>query len=158
MLFQPMLPSLICLPFLLASTPPVAPREGLRAKEVVEEAVAFAEKEGTAALVREINQGTGRFNAVARQETYLFIYDFKGTCVAIGYGTGRLVGTNRWDMKDPQGRMVIQEFVRVAQSKEGQGWVRYIYPNPLTHKNQTKLSYVHRLGDWVVGSGVYLPD
>jgi signal transduction histidine kinase/putative methionine-R-sulfoxide reductase with GAF domain len=51
----------------------------------------------------------------------------------------------------------FQAMVQVANS-EGSGYVEYMWPNPSTHKRESKLSYVRRFEplNWVVGTGAFI--
>jgi len=52
--------------------------------------------------------------------------DFKGILMAQGNRPG-LVGTNSWDYKDAEGKLINQEIVKKLQENPGQGiWVDYI--------------------------------
>ncbi|HEY3400718.1 MAG TPA: cache domain-containing protein [Geothrix sp.] len=124
-----------------------------QAQALVKEAVAFARKSGKEALLRETNQGTGRFHVKSGNELYIFIYDLQGTCQAIGFQS-QMVGVNRWGLKDPDGKLFLQEMINLAKTK-GSGWVDYKYPQPTTGKVEAKTSYVENLDGWVVGCGIY---
>ena len=39
----------------------------------------------------------------------------------------------------------------------GGGWITYKWPHPVTHKIEEKTSYVERVGDYLVGVGIYRP-
>lgn len=125
----------------------------VRALALVKEAVAFARQHGREALLRETNQGTGRFHARSGEDLYLFIYDLQGVCLAIGYQS-QLVGVNRWGLRDPDGKRFLQEMIQVARTR-GSGWVDYKYPHPATGRVTTKSSYVELLDGWVLGCGSY---
>ena len=75
---------------------------------------------------------------------------------AIGYGTENFVGKNRLDVRDPDGVMIVQEFIKLAQAKgKGKGWVDYKYPNPTTNKNQQKSSFLEFYDGLIIGCGIY---
>jgi len=44
--------------------------------------------------------------------------------------------------------------VEVAKGK-GKGWVEYKWPNPVNSAIESKASYVERVDDMLVGSGIY---
>jgi cytochrome c len=121
---------------------------------LVKSAVAFAKKNGGAKLIEETNSPTGKFHVATGGELYIFIYDLRGVVKAIGYNTAALVGKNRIDLKDPEGVMIIQELIKVAQTK-GKGWVDYKYPNPTTNALDQKTSYIEFYEGMIIGSGVY---
>lgn len=142
--------SLVC----LISTAPLAAQDAkAKAQALVKEAVAFEKKFGREALLREANQGTGRFHVKGGDELYIFVYDFKGLCLAIGFQS-QMVGVNRWGVKDPDGKFFLQEMIQVAQTK-GSGWVDYKYPNPKTGKIESKTSYLEAANGIFIGCGTY---
>jgi len=71
----------------------------------------------------------------------------------MGYQTAA-IGTNRWNLKDPDGKQLIPAFVDVVKTK-GSGWVDYKFPNPKTNKVEQKTSYVEGLDGWILGCGIY---
>jgi signal transduction histidine kinase len=87
------------------------------------------------------------------RDLYPFVYDMKGNCVAHGARLA-LIGKNLIDLKDQDGKYLIQEMVAIANGP-GSGWVDYKWPNPLTNKIEDKTSYVEKMGDYFVGVGVY---
>ena len=123
------------------------------AQALVKEAIAFAQKNGREALLKETNFGTGRFHVKRGNDLYIFIYDLKGTCLAIGF-QGQMVGVNRWGAKDPDGKPFVQEIIQTGQAKGG-GWVDYKYPDPKTGQVEAKTSFVESVDGMVVGCGIY---
>ena len=61
--------------------------------------------------------------------------------------------------KDPNGKQLFVEFVRVVKS-QGSGFVDYQWPKPGKDAPQPKLSYVTGFEPWgwVIGTGVYMDD
>jgi len=139
------------LPCLMASAQSA---DAVKAEALVKQAVAFAKANGVEKLLQETNNGSGKFHVAAGSDLYIFIYDDKGTVKAIGYNTGALVGKNRIDMKDPDGKMVIQELLKMTKTK-GKGWVDYKYPDPTDNKVKGKSSYVELYEGLTIGSGIY---
>jgi len=139
--------ALVLLPALAApaqSTP-------AQAENLVKRAVAYAKANGMDRLIKETNQGI--FHVGSGSELYIFIYDMQGVVKAIGFNTQELVGKNRWDLKDPDGKFIVRELVETA--KKGGGWVDYKYPNPLTGKVEQKTSYAVLCDGLMVGAGTY---
>ncbi|MFU2488698.1 methyl-accepting chemotaxis protein [Thauera sp. WH-1] len=70
-----------------------------------------------------------------------------------------LEGQSLGDSRDPKGKALFVEFVRVAQG-EGAGFVDYLWPKPGSEQPQPKLSFVKYFPawDWIVGTGVYVDD
>lgn len=88
---------------------------------------------------------------------YFFVYDLAGNNL-VHPRQPELVGHNLWDLTDPQGRRVIQSLLDAA--KHGDGYQRYAWEKPSTHKMTEKLGYVvilERWG-WMLGTGIYLDD
>lgn len=143
-----MIPAIICVAGTIQS-----PEQKAKAHALVKEAVAFGRKHGKEALLKEVNQGHGRFHVKNGEALYVFIYDMQGVCQAIGFQS-QLVGVNRYNLKDPDGRYFLQDMLQMAKSK-GSGWVDYKYPNPKSGRVEDKTSYVEYLDGWMVGCGVY---
>ena len=123
-----------------------------KAEAMVKEGIAFLKANGKEAFIAEVQKGAGRFHIKPGGTLYLFVYDTKGITLAHGATPGA-AGTNRWAMKDPDGKMLIQEIIQVAQRKGG-GWVDYKWPSPVTGKVENKSSYCLAEGGIVLGCGV----
>ncbi len=87
------------------------------------------------------------------RDLYVYVYDLNGVALAHGVNP-KLVGKNLLDMKDNEGKAMIQEMVKVAKEK-GNGWVDFKWPNPVTKAIEAKSGYVEKTGDVFVGSGIY---
>jgi methyl-accepting chemotaxis protein len=68
-----------------------------------------------------------------------------------------LNGTDLTEYKDPKGKALFVEFVKVCQEK-GEGFVDYYWPKYGAKEPQPKLSFVKlfKPWNWIVGSGIYL--
>jgi cytochrome c len=87
------------------------------------------------------------------RDLYVYAYDLNG--VSLAHGTNpKMVGKDLLNMKDNEGKPMIQEMVKVAKEK-GSGWVDYKWPNPVTKAIESKSGYVERVDDILVGSGIY---
>lgn len=91
------------------------------------------------------------------EDGYFFVYDLNGT-VLMHSRQAELVGRNLWDLRDPQGRLTIQELI--AQARAGGGYVDYLWRKPSTGQVAPKLGYVIALERWrwMLGTGLYLDD
>jgi cytochrome c len=125
-----------------------------QAEKLVKHAVDYAKQNGMAKLIEQTNQTDGRFHVGSGGQLYIFLYDQTGICKAIGFNTTPLVGVNRIDLKDPDGKYFLREMIKMAVTK-GNGWVDYKYPNPLNNKIEQKTSYVELVDGLVIGAGVY---
>ena len=108
-------------------------------------------KEGAEAAFRAINNKAPGF---ADRDLYPFVTELTGLCVANGV-TPAVRGKNLLDLKDQDGKFMIQEFVRTASNPPGHGWVDYRWLNPVTKTIEDKSALIERMGDYFVGVGVY---
>lgn len=93
-----------------------------------------------------------------RGNGYLWINDLTPT-VLLSPGAPKLVGTKVGHYRDPNGKPVFAEVVRVCREKRG-GFVSYHITREGTTKPVSKLSHVRLFEPWgwVVGSGILLDD
>jgi methyl-accepting chemotaxis protein len=89
---------------------------------------------------------------------YFFILDTQSRIVMHPINP-KLDGTDQSNFKDPQGKALFAEMVKVA-GDQGQGFVDYMWPKPGASEPQPKLSYVQLFKEWgwIVGTGVYVDD
>jgi signal transduction histidine kinase len=89
-----------------------------------------------------------------KKDLYVFGYTYDLTVVAHGQNPKR-VGKSGADIKDPNGKLFVREFVEMA--KKGGGWVSYDWLTPDTKKVESKASYVQKVDgtDAFLGAGVY---
>jgi signal transduction histidine kinase len=122
----------------------------------VKDAVGQIEKNGAAAFPL-FHDPTGPFLA---KDSYIFVIDPSGVDL-VNPAFPNLEGRNLLDRKDTQGKQLIREMLKVAQTS-GSGWVDYMWPKPGESVSTQKSAYVRKakMGDkWVmVGCGVYLAD
>ena len=139
-----------------AQTPAPAPAATpAQAEKLVKTAVAYATKNGMDKLIDQTNQGNGIFHVGSGSQLYIFIYDQAGLCKAIGFGTANFVGKNRIELKDPDGKMILKEFIKSAKANPAGSWVDYKYPNPLNGKNEPKTSFIMLHEGLIIGAGSY---
>ena len=82
------------------------------------------------------------------------MYDLNGKNLAQG-ANPKLVGRDLIGLKDPDGKPLIQMFVDLAKTK-GKGWVEgYKFLNPVSQKIEGKAMYLERVGETLVGCGIY---
>lgn len=90
---------------------------------------------------------------------YFFAYDFKGNCLAHARQHG-LVGKNMWELKDANGKLIIQDLI--SRARQGGGFENYVWEKPSSRDTELtpKRAYVIALPKWgwMVGTGVYLDD
>ncbi len=70
-----------------------------------------------------------------------------------------LEGKDQTDNKDPTGKALYLEFVKVVKS-QGAGFVDYLWAKPGLTEPQPKLSYVkgYEPWGWIIGTGIYIDD
>ncbi|MCE1172793.1 MAG: methyl-accepting chemotaxis protein, partial [Azovibrio sp.] len=69
-------------------------------------------------------------------------------------------GTNATDIKDPNGKLLFQEFRKTIEADPKGGFVDYYWPLPGASAPVAKISYVAYFApwDWIYGTGIYLDD
>jgi len=65
----------------------------------------------------------------------------------------KMLGSDQAAVKGPDGRMVGKEIAEVG--KKGGGTLEYKWPNPVTNKVETKVSYIKQAGKQLCGVGAY---
>jgi signal transduction histidine kinase len=124
--------------------------------DMVKGAVHEIEKKGEAAFPM-FRDPTGPFLA---KDAYIFVMKMDGLML-VHPAFPNLEGKNLLDVKDTQGKSLIREIIKVAQTS-GSGWVDYMWPKPGESVSTQKSTYVSttRLDDEtvIVGCGVYLAD
>lgn len=121
------------------------------AKALVESAIALHGSMDEAAFFEAVTTKDARF---VDRDLYIFVMDLEANMLAHAANKG-LVGRNIMDLKDPDGKLFIQEFVTKAKNP-GEGWVDYKWPNPVTKKVMQKSTFVKKLGaNRLVGCGIY---
>jgi two-component system, NarL family, sensor kinase len=88
---------------------------------------------------------------------YFFAYEYNGLCLVLP-PQPELVGQNLWEIRDRDGRPVVQSLV--AKAREGSGYFRYVWNKPSVREVAPKLGYVVGLDrwGWMLGTGLYLDD
>ncbi|HTZ78878.1 MAG TPA: cache domain-containing protein [Stellaceae bacterium] len=120
------------------------------AKAMVEKAAKLLTAEGKDKAFPTFDDPSGGF---VDRDLYVFVLDEQGTTVAHGANKA-LIGKSLLNVKDANGKAFIKEIIDLANSK-GEGWVDYEWPNPTTKKIEAKSSFVKKVGDYIVGVGVY---
>jgi cytochrome c len=120
------------------------------AETMVKKAVAYIKANGAEKSYEEFTNG----KSFKDRDLYIIVYDLNGKCLAQG-ANAKLVGKDLIGLKDPDGKPIIKLFVDLAKEK-GKGWVEgYKFMNPVTQKMEGKAMYLERVGDTLVGSGIY---
>ena len=120
------------------------------AKAMSEHAAAYIKQVGEDKAFADFTRGDAGFK---NGELYVFCYDHDGVSKAHGANPA-FVGRNLIGLKDPDGKEVNAEIIKLAWS-QGQGWIDFKWPNPVTKKIQQKSAFVIRTDDVVCGVGFY---
>jgi methyl-accepting chemotaxis protein len=108
-------------------------------------------KSDAASIVQTLRYGPA-------SEDYFWINDMHPKMIMHPYKP-ELNGTDLSENKDPNGKKLFVEFVKVCREK-GEGFVDYYWPKYGADKPQPKLSFVRlfKQWNWVVGTGIYIDD
>jgi signal transduction histidine kinase len=150
--------NLFAIPVLVALSLPAFAQAPTRddAKALVKQAVKFLAENGRDKFIAEVAGPKGQFHfqAGTKKDLYIFVYDEKGTVVAHGVRL-ELMGKNRWESKDPDGKPWIQDWTKLVQQK-GSGWIEYKELNPAAgNKVMGKASFVELKDKMIIGCGIY---
>jgi cytochrome c len=117
---------------------------------LVQKAVAYLKANGKEKAYAEFNNPTGQFKD---RDLYIFVIDMTGLEWANG-ANQKIVGKNVLDLKDAEGKMMVKSFIDLAKGK-GKGWVDYKWPNPVQKTVESKSTYLEKVDDVLVASGIY---
>ena len=121
------------------------------------EAADMIAKDGLEAAVAEIGKKDGKF---VWKDTYVFLMDLNGKMLAHPMSPAltekeNLLGVPDKNTEKP--KMIFEEFVNMAKSEKGEGWVDYLWPRPGEETPSLKETYVFRVPgqDVFTGAGIY---
>src|SRR5271169_2714303 len=86
---------------------------------------------------------------------YVWINDFEPKLIADPIRP-ELEGKNLSGYKDPTGKAIYMEFVKIARDN-GEGFVEYVWPKPGESEPKPIVSFVkvYKPWGWVIGTGIY---
>ncbi|MYM39484.1 histidine kinase [Pseudoduganella sp. CY13W] len=117
---------------------------------MVKRAAAYLAKNGKDKAVAAFNDPNGEF---VSGDLYVIMLDEKGVALAHGQNP-RMVNKNILELMAGD-VYPIKEFIKIANSPAGHGWVKYQWPNSISKKLEQKSTYVERAGEYYLGVGVY---
>jgi cytochrome c len=123
------------------------------AQALAERAAAHLAKVGAEQAFRDFQDPAGGF---LDGDLYVFVFDFEGTLMASG-GFPQAVGRNLVVNYHEPSRTYVSGLIALARA-QGKGWHEYVWRNPCTGRRETKISYVIKVGDLIVGVGAYLRE
>lgn len=101
-----------------------------------------------------------RFNDInggfVRDDLYVLVVGLDDKVMYAHGAMPRLVGRNAEDLRDMVGSPIIREMVESAGTKT-EGELEYTWPNPVTRKQERKITYWRRIGSYLVAVGRYMP-
>jgi len=123
------------------------------AKAFVQKAVEYYKTEGRDKALEVFSDPKGAFVDGDLYIVALNATDGQLTMMAHGVNKG-LIGKPQIDVRDAEGRLFNQDTVS-ALATNNDFWISYLWPNPATKKIAKKRSYFVKVGDIIIGAGVY---
>src|ERR1700738_3180621 len=120
------------------------------AKDLLNKAVSYVEKERPAKAFCAFNDPSGAFH---KGPLYVFVINMDGVYFAHS-AAPTLVGTSLRDTRDAAGQPVGKDIME-GIATQGEGSVDYMWLNYTTNKVEKKRSFVKRVKDFVLGVGYY---
>jgi cytochrome c len=139
---------------LFALLPCMAADNDATVVELVDKAVALWADKGKDHAIKVMNASAG---PLRKGSLYVFASDFRGQTLAHPVQEA-LRGQDAWELQDAKGKFFVQDFVKVAKSKEGMGWVEYDWIRVNETEPTKKRAYLKRIPaeDIFVGCGYYV--
>ncbi len=122
------------------------------AQALAERAAEHLAKVGPAQAFKDFQDPAGGF---LDGDLYVFVFDFEGVIQSSG-GFPHAVGQNLLVHHEPAPTNT-RGIIKVAR-EQGRGWFEYVWANPCSGRRETKISYVIKVGDFIVGVGAYLRE
>ena len=117
---------------------------------MVKKAVEFIKANGNEKAFEEITNPKGKF---VDRDLYVVVYDMNAKCLAHGQKAS-MVGKELIDFKDSDGKEFYKERVELMKN-QATAWQDYKFMNPVSKEIEPKSMYLERVGDLIVGCGVY---
>jgi signal transduction histidine kinase len=128
-----------------------------RLVSLVEDAATLMENQGTAAFQQFAVNGSRWFNG----NDYLFVYAPDGTCVFHPVSP-ELVGKNLINLRDMNGKPVIQRIVDIAKQpgNDASAWIFYLWEDKVQLTPDWKSAFVRKVVTpdnkvYLIGAGIY---
>jgi signal transduction histidine kinase len=124
-------------------------------RSLVRDAAAVFEKQGEKAYPEFRRKGSKWF----RDDTYFFVWSMDGVRL-FNAGFPASEGKNVLDIKDVKGRPFGRMILAAANSRSGEGWIHYMYPEPGSIFPMWKSTFVKRVKfpsgkQYAIGCGIY---
>lgn len=121
------------------------------------------QKSGLITQDESIQEGIEILNRMTFEDSYgnnyIFMTSYEGTMLVIPFQPEKR-NINQWDMQDINGKYLVREIIKLAKSKEGEGFVDYYYLPPGRDVPQNKISFIIGIPEWnaYIGTGMYMGD
>jgi len=126
-------------------------KEITQLKLFVDSGITYIKQTNKKIAYAEIGNPKGKFT---HRDMYLFVFSYKGLCLAHGGDPKNMVGKNLYELQDQYGTPIVKIMIETARS--GGGFLSYYWNNPLTNKIQAKTSYVKPIDkETFIGAGIY---
>lgn len=128
------------------SAPLSTPAAAQESKPTQEDAKSITLKAAELIAAKGLDEAAKAFNAEGpfkHGEIYVNVIDFAGTWKVYPPRPAG-VGQSVVNVKDPDGRFIVQDVLAVAREKD-EGWVEYRWLNPASNKIEPKITYVKRV-------------
>ena len=142
--------------FALATAPAFAVRRDVIIDKC-KEAAGMITSKGIQKVAKKIDNPEGPF-VWNNKVNYVFLMDISGKMLAHPFKPGLKDHETLLDYKDIKGKKFFIDFVNVAMSEVGMGWVNYMWPIPGHETPVKKSTFIYRVPgtDYFVGSGLYV--
>ncbi|MBC3873234.1 cache domain-containing protein [Undibacterium flavidum] len=149
--------------FTIHATPSIAIErsDAKMAIALMQKAQTYLQQNGVEKAIIEFNRLDSPFNSKSTinpyGDLYLFTLDSKGYQAVHGKNP-KIRGKFMLEMRDIDGVYLIEALVKICfSSKEGKGWTKYRWPNPITKEVEPKQGYAERVPgmDLCIGTGIY---
>ena len=137
-----------------------APAQAVRRDVIIDkckEAGVKLKSKGVKTISKDIDNPEGSF-VWNDKVNYVFLMDINGKMIAHPFKPGLKDHKTLLGYKDIKGKAFFVDFVKVANTKVGMGWVNYMWPLPGKEKPIQKSTFIYRRPgtDYFVGSGFYV--
>jgi cytochrome c len=147
--------TLLCITLLCCvATVVLAEERGTKEEAIalVQKAVAALKADGQEKTFTAINDPKGPF---IDRDLYVVVYDLQGKCLAHG-ANPKQIGKDLIQLRDPDGKFFVKERVELAKTQNS-FWQDYKFLNPMTKLIEPKSMYLEKVGDLLIGCGIYKP-
>jgi len=92
-----------------------------------------------------------------QNDLYVYVVDLDSKRLVAHGSNIRMVGRDFLATRASDGKLIGQPILDIA-TRKGKGEFDYMWPNPVTGKNEPKRALIRRVGNYVVAVGYYLPQ